>query len=708
MLPVCYPSSPSPVTGLPEAVAYALSSVSGLTRWVDYIPVKLVGSPLGLNEQTTNLNGFVPMRLLGSAIGMAAWSDYIPVYVDNSATEAWVTSATGYIPYANSVGSSRTYPATFNVLLSNPVGCTISDSSIAVTIQSNPIIPRVSLSRTTGKAPLAVGFDATTTTSPLTTNPNHDLFYAWSFGDAAGETWTYGATTGLDKNAAYGPVAGHVFKTDGTFTWTLTVMDGLGNIATSSGSVVVSAWATADTIYIANGATPVAGANGVPVDATNLVNATTWANVAAQFAANKRIMLRKGDTWACGATTSLPSGCEVNAYGTSGANPIVTSSGATMCPFDLVTTGAVDSRICNITHNGPGPNVANSGMVTQRIAASTHLLMLGLESNGSTFGFINDAPSVNETFIQDCYFHGYGNAGLATNIAVYATHAYGIYILGSFFDQAPSHVVRLSGVQRCVVDSCKIRRPDGGGAGRHALTIREIGDNTPTWVGEYTQDVVVSNNDIDSSGTTGLYTLHIQNTTSGNAGRHRRVLVERNMVVSDNEATSFAVQEMLTVRSNIFKTNGASSGVGVGSSSTLTSDGGPGNPSVIVDPQFYNNTVYAGSSGAFAAFSVGTTQVGSGVTGAIIRNNLIYAPSTTAPTLLSTGKQGVTGTVADHNSSDAQMLSTRPWTAVTPSVPADYTPTGYALGAGVFDYRSQKDFFNAAITAPVDMGAIQA
>ena len=58
MLPVCYPSSPSPTTGLPEAVAYALSSVSGLTRWVDYIPVKLVGSPLGMNEQTTNLNGF--------------------------------------------------------------------------------------------------------------------------------------------------------------------------------------------------------------------------------------------------------------------------------------------------------------------------------------------------------------------------------------------------------------------------------------------------------------------------------------------------------------------------------------------------------------------------------------------------------------------------------------------------------------------------
>lgn len=110
MLPVCYPSSPSPTTGLPEAVAYALSSVSGLTRWVDYIPVKLVSGALGVNEQSTNVGGFTPMRLLGSAIGMAAWSDYIPVYVDNSATEAWVTSNTGYIPYAPSGGAAALSP----------------------------------------------------------------------------------------------------------------------------------------------------------------------------------------------------------------------------------------------------------------------------------------------------------------------------------------------------------------------------------------------------------------------------------------------------------------------------------------------------------------------------------------------------------------------------------------------------------------------
>lgn len=589
--------------------------------------------------------------------------------------------------------ASRTYPATFNVLLSNPVGCTISDSTIAVTIQSNPIIPRVSLSRTTGKAPLAVGFDATTTTSPLTTNPNHDLFYAWSFGDAAGETWTYGATTGLDKNLAYGPVAGHVFKTDGTFTWMLTVMDGRGNIATSSGSVVVSDWATADTIYIANGALPVAGANGVPVGATNLYNETTWVGVAARFAANKRIMLRKGDTWACGATTVVPTGCEINYYGTSGAIPEVTSAGATQTPFSL-NAGQSDVRICNVKHTGPGPSVAGSFMVHTSNVTPTNMLLLGLESNGSTSGLLTESPEINEVFVQDCYFHEYGDTGISNNIALYVVHGYGVYVLGSFFDRAPSHVVRISGGQRIVVDSCKFRRPDGSAAGRHALTIREIGGG-PTWGGLYTQDVVVSNNDIDSSGTASDWTLHIAPTNTGVAGRFRRILVERNMVVSDNRCFTTSVGETLTVRSNIFKTTGYADAVSLGNGS-LVGDPDP------VGAQFWNNTIYKTGSGAFAGISLGAT-----VTETIVKNTLVYAPNATTPTAYSTTGTSV-DTVGSNNSSDGQILGTRPWSAVTPSVPSDYTPTGYALGGGVFDYRSQKDFFNAAITAPVDMGAIQA
>lgn len=605
------------------------------------------------------------------------------------------------------VAVSRTYPATFNVLLSNPVGCTISDSSIAVTIQSNPIIPRVSLSRTTGKAPLAVGFDATTTTSPLTTNPNHDLFYAWSFGDAAGETWAYGATVGLDKNAAYGPVAAHVFKTDGTFTWTLTVMDGRGNIATSSGSVVVSAWAAADTIYIANGTLPAAG--GDVLAGATYVNATAWngaGGVASYFAANTRIRLLGTDSWACTATTYLPTGCQVDSYG--GSIATVTSAGATQTPFGM-STGPSDVRICNIKHTGPGPGVDNSHMVATSIATPSHLLLLGLESDGSTSGFLVASPEVHEVFIQDSYLHGYGVTGLATNIAAYISHGYGVYLLGSFFDQAPSHVVRIAGCQRGVVDSCKFRRPDGAGNGRHALTIREIGDNTATWSGLYTQDVVVSNNDIDSTGTTSNYTLHISQTGNAMAARHRRILVERNFIASDNQPVSSSVRTGFTFRSNIVKTTNAEQAVGWGCGNTIANDGGADDPRAFSDAQFYNNTVYKTGAGAFSPFQLGTTEVGTSATGAVIRNNLIYAPNATSPTLLLPGAYvGVTGTVADHNSSDAQMLSTRPWASTTPTTSADYTPIGYALGDGVFDYRSQKDFFNATIAAPVDIGAIQA
>ena len=89
MVPACYPSKISSTTGLREAVVYALSSVSGLVRWSDYIPVKLVASADAALEGRTDAGGFIPMDMLSSNTGLMGWVDYLPVYVDNSATDAW-------------------------------------------------------------------------------------------------------------------------------------------------------------------------------------------------------------------------------------------------------------------------------------------------------------------------------------------------------------------------------------------------------------------------------------------------------------------------------------------------------------------------------------------------------------------------------------------------------------------------------------------
>ena len=584
----------------------------------------------------------------------------------------------------------------FFLNLSNPVNATILDAQGIGTIQRNPILASVTVSRTTGKAPLAVAFDATATVSGHTTNPSHDLYYIWSFGDVAGETWTYGATTGLDKNAAYGPVAAHVFKSAGTFNWQLTIIDGRGNVATSDGTVTVSAWATADTIYIANGTTPAQGVNGVPADATERFNETTWAGVASRFAANKRIMLKRGDTWACGATTYLPTGCEVNSYG-AGTFATVTSAGATQTPFGN-NTGASDTRVCNIKHTGPGPSVADSGMVASDSTAPVNTLLLGLESDGSTWGFLNAAPTIENIFIQDCYFHDYGDAGISNNIAIYIHAGYGIYVLGSSFDRAPSHLVRFAGANKCVVDSCKFRRASMNNTGRHALTVREFSnDGSPgTWNGLYTEDVIVSNLDIDcTTGGDSQYTLHIQPQNTAYAGRFRKVLVERNHIRSLNRAFHTQVGETLTVRSNILVT----SLTDADDAAWLGNDSAVGNPDPV-GAQFYNNTIYSTGTGAFSAISLGAT-----VTGCTVRNNLVYAPNATTPTaLLMAGTS--TDTVNSNNSSNAQALSTRPWTLASPVNPVDFTPVNYAVGAGLWDYRCQKDFSNVTMNSPVEIGAI--
>lgn len=395
MLPVCYPSSPSPTTGLPEAVAYALSSVSGLTRWVDYIPVKLVGSPLGLNEQTTNLNGFVPMRLLSSAIGMAAWSDYIPVYVDNSATEAWVTSATGYIPYANSVAGATT--PSFYLNFSNPSNVTILDGEGRGTITSvrdSVISSSISVSRTSGVAPLYVNFDYTATTSSGSTNPTHECFFATDFGDSGAGTWANGVqSSGLtSKNAGYGPVTGHVYETPGTYNVTMVVTDGVN---TSSRTAIITVqdpdvvYASTATICISHSGNFTGAPSGCQQVNTS-GNTDMYAAWNTYKASDKRILFCKADSWVSSATVSLDgfTGIFLGGYGTGVAHTFASGTLAQVTPATGINVlfqggGSTDCRICNFKIAADATHSAVSAYTADSVA----LTLYKIEVRGATGGF---------------------------------------------------------------------------------------------------------------------------------------------------------------------------------------------------------------------------------------------------------------------------------------------------------------------------------
>lgn len=97
MIPFTFPSQPSVVSGNAECKVWYLSSVVGMARWIDYIPVRQIATASPI-EGRTDAGGYQAVTLLSSISGLAAWTDYIPVYEDSSATVAWGTGADGYIP----------------------------------------------------------------------------------------------------------------------------------------------------------------------------------------------------------------------------------------------------------------------------------------------------------------------------------------------------------------------------------------------------------------------------------------------------------------------------------------------------------------------------------------------------------------------------------------------------------------------------------
>ena len=94
MIPQCFPTVPDADDSQNLMVVYKLASISGLTRWKDYIPVKTATTNIIKNSY----DGQMYVSVLLSVTGKQAWKDYIPVYEDSSASKAWLCSADGYIP----------------------------------------------------------------------------------------------------------------------------------------------------------------------------------------------------------------------------------------------------------------------------------------------------------------------------------------------------------------------------------------------------------------------------------------------------------------------------------------------------------------------------------------------------------------------------------------------------------------------------------
>lgn len=94
MIPRTFPSTFAS-NGQQQMVVHFLTSVEGLARWSDYIPVKLAqGGP------ENSYSGCIDVVAISELTAdTQAWKEYIPVYADSSATDAWTVNSVGYIPY---------------------------------------------------------------------------------------------------------------------------------------------------------------------------------------------------------------------------------------------------------------------------------------------------------------------------------------------------------------------------------------------------------------------------------------------------------------------------------------------------------------------------------------------------------------------------------------------------------------------------------
>jgi hypothetical protein len=97
MIPRTYPTTLNTTTGKRQMVVFFLSSISGLQRWKDYIPVAFASTFPG-KEGSYNNDGYIAIDNLTSTTGKTAWVDYVPVYLDAAATDVWKVDSDGFIP----------------------------------------------------------------------------------------------------------------------------------------------------------------------------------------------------------------------------------------------------------------------------------------------------------------------------------------------------------------------------------------------------------------------------------------------------------------------------------------------------------------------------------------------------------------------------------------------------------------------------------
>jgi PKD repeat protein len=507
-----------------------------------------------------------------------------------------------------------------------------------------------------GVAPLAVFFDATGTTAPATTRPFHELEYRWDFGDTASGSWT--STPGMpsrSRNDATGPLAAHVFESPGTYTVSLTVLDGA---ATRTNSVQITV-SDPDTVFAANtlcvgNSQPVAGSGGCPEGAAVLASSDFGAAINNNIASRKRILFRRGDAFTSGGASIRVTGPGlIGAFG-SGAAPVMNAVGTDRAiQLSSGTTPTLkDWRIMDLEITG----ASASGIHGEGGIDQVTLLRLNMHD-------VHNGVMLSP-FILDYYG---GQHRLWDQVAVVdstirtiigGSGGYGLYVGAQRFalmgnlltdSTASEHILRTPQIVKAVISHNDMSNPS---AGKHTVKIQAwVFNVSPS---AFSEQIVLSDNKF--TGGAGVdWTVTLGPQDAQRPEKVKDVIVERNWFVPhpSQQAAMMVWAQEVTVRNNIFNLAGT-----LERNAVVVERRGTEPPPANV--HVYNNTLYSNSLGGFfpIRFVLGA--------GMVAKNNLGYAP-------LSTSRGMVSGAaLTESNTSDAGILLSPGFLGLTPFAPADF------------------------------------
>jgi PKD repeat protein len=534
-----------------------------------------------------------------------------------------------------------------------------------------------------GVAPLYVFFDATATTAATTSRPFHELEYRWDFGDPASGSWT--STPGMpnaSRNQATGPLAAHVFEAPGTYTVNLTVLDGAGS-ATKSVQITVS---DPDTVFAANtlcvgNLQPVAGSDGCPAGAAVLQSSDFDAAINNNLASRKRILFRRGDTFSASntATVRLNGPGLIGAFG-SGAAPVVNAAfNGTIIQLSSGTTPTIkDWRFMDLEIN------ANSGSATMAfkgeggidqvtlLRMNIHHMHFGVQLSPDVLTYYGPEHRLWDQFavVDSTIRNAIGGAG---GYVLYFTGQRGA-VMGNVLrdSSAAEHVLRTPYFFKGVFSHNDMSRP---AATKHVVKMQAL--STAVAPTRSTEQIVFSDNKF-TGGDGADWTVTFGPMNAQVDERVRQLIVERNWFAphSGQGVALMVWAQDVTVRNNIFNLTGAG-----GQTAMMVEQRGI--EPLPVNVHVYNNTFYSNSTGSFRPI-----QFSEGAGGMVAKNNLGYAP-------LSSARDMVSGVATiSNNSSDSDILLAPGFVAPAPVAPADFRlgSGSYAIGAGT-TVPLRSDFF---------------